>query len=90
MGYLNHRCWQGRMWEKPKSDKKKYDNSRPSDFVVEERVFLFKPAEKTDKSRKLARPFHGHTKWWNSAQTQRIYAELIDHKNSHFGWHCKV
>ena len=33
--------------------------SHSSDFVVGERVFLFKPAEKTGESRKLARPFHG-------------------------------
>ena len=43
-----------------KRQKVNYDKkSHSSDFVVGERVFLFKPAEKTGESRKLARPFHG-------------------------------
>ena len=40
--------------------KKFYDQkSRPGRFSVGERVFLFKPAEKTGKKRKFAKPFHG-------------------------------
>lgn len=33
--------------------------ARPRNFVVADRVFLFQPAEKTGKARKLARPYHG-------------------------------
>ena len=37
-----------------------YDQkSRPPNFAVGERVFLFKPSEKTGEARKLARPYHG-------------------------------
>ena len=37
-----------------------YDRkSQPGTFKAGERVFLFKPAEKTGDKRKLARPFHG-------------------------------
>jgi len=37
-----------------------YDrHSRPPNFVVGDRVFLFQPAEKTGEARKLARPYHG-------------------------------
>ena len=37
-----------------------YDKkSRPPRFTVGDRVFLFKPAEKTGEARKLSRPYHG-------------------------------
>lgn len=37
-----------------------YDRKkRPPNFTVGERVFLYKPAEKTGERRKFARPFHG-------------------------------
>ena len=43
-----------------KRQKAVYDQkSRPARFREGERVFLFKPAEKTGHARKLARPFHG-------------------------------
>jgi len=43
-----------------KNQKAYYDRkSRNSNFMVGERVFLFKPAEKTGENRKLARPYHG-------------------------------
>ena len=43
-----------------KNQKAYYDRkSRGSNFSVGERVFLFKPAEKTGESRKLNRPYHG-------------------------------
>lgn len=43
-----------------KRQKANYDKKRrPCNFVVGEHVFLFKPADKTGASRKLARPFHG-------------------------------
>ena len=55
-------------WESARENVKKaqrrqkncYDRGkRPPNFAVGERVFLFKPAEKTGKRRKFARPFHG-------------------------------
>ena len=55
-------------WESARSSIKKaqhrqkaqYDKkSRPPNFLVGDRVFLFKPAEKTGEARKFARPFHG-------------------------------
>ena len=37
-----------------------YDKkSRPPNFSVGERVFLFQPAEKTGEARELSRPYHG-------------------------------
>ena len=43
-----------------KQQKKTYDqHSRPPNFKVGERVFLFKPAERTGENRKLARAYHG-------------------------------
>ncbi len=43
-----------------KKQKSGYDRmERRPTFTVGERVFLFKPAEKTGPARKLARPFHG-------------------------------
>ena len=43
-----------------KRQKSYYDRKgRPPRFSEGERVFLFKPAEKTGQARKLARPFHG-------------------------------
>ena len=40
--------------------KKLYDqHARPPNFTVGERVFLFKPAERTGENRKLARAYHG-------------------------------
>ena len=55
-------------WELPRKcigrvqtrQKTYYDKKgRPPNFSVGERVFLFKPAEKCGKTRKLARPYHG-------------------------------
>ena len=43
-----------------KQQKKTYDqHSRPPNFKVGERVFLFKPTERTGENRKLARAYHG-------------------------------
>lgn len=43
-----------------KRQKAVYDRkSQPLSFQEGERVFLYKPAEKTRKARKFARPFHG-------------------------------
>ena len=43
-----------------KQQKKTYDQrARPPNFTVGERVFLFKPAERTGEKRKLARAYHG-------------------------------
>ena len=43
-----------------KRQKTYYDQkSRLPNFLVGDRVFLFKPAEKTGEARKFARPFHG-------------------------------
>ena len=43
-----------------KQQKKTYDqHSRPPNFKVGERVFLFKPAERNGENRKLARAYHG-------------------------------
>lgn len=40
--------------------KEYYDRrGRPPNFHAGERVFLYKPAEKTGEARKFARPFHG-------------------------------
>ena len=37
-----------------------YDKkSRPPNFAVGDRVFLFKPAQKTGETRELSRPYHG-------------------------------
>ena len=44
-----------------KKQKHYYDQKGPPpNFRVGERVFLFKPADKTGHARKFARPFHGH------------------------------
>ena len=43
-----------------RQQKKTYDrHARPLNFAVGERVFLFKPAERTGENRKLARAYHG-------------------------------
>ena len=44
-----------------KKQKQYYDQrqQRLPNFTVGERVFLFKPAEKTGEARKFARPYHG-------------------------------
>ena len=50
--------------------------ARPPQFLTGDRVFLYKPAEKTGEGRKLARPYHGP--YWiieltvNNAQIRRI------------------
>ena len=42
-----------------KNQKEFYDRkSRPPNFRIGDRAFLFKPAEKTGAARKLARPYH--------------------------------
>ena len=43
-----------------KKQKANYDKiSRPPNFQVRDRVFLYKPADKTGPLRKFARPYHG-------------------------------
>ena len=43
-----------------KKQKANYDKrSRPPNFQVGDRVFLYKPADKTGPLRKFARPYHG-------------------------------
>ena len=43
-----------------KQQKEMYDlHARPPNFTVGERVFLFKPAERTAERRKLSRAYHG-------------------------------
>ena len=43
-----------------KQQKKMYDqHARPPNFIVGERVFLFKPAEWTGERCKLSRAYHG-------------------------------
>ena len=60
-----------------KKQKDYYDQKgRPANFLVGERVFLFKPADKTGHARKFARPFHGPFRVVdldsNTAKIQRI------------------
>ena len=50
----------GAITKAQKKQKAFYDKkTRPPNFAVGERVFLFKPAEKTGQNRKFARPYHG-------------------------------
>ena len=43
-----------------KHQKAQYDRkARPPKFLTGDRVFLYKPAEKSGEGRKLARPYHG-------------------------------
>ena len=65
--------------------------SRSPSFSVGERVFLYKPAEKTGESPKLARPFHGpYTGCSSSTLTHPASDESTSHTRSLFWWHCDV
>ena len=62
--------------------KSHYDKkSKPSTFVVGERVFLLKPAEKTGATRKLARPYHGPYRV-TEVSTNDAYIRRVDKPQS--------
>ena len=71
-----------------KQQKKTYDqHARPPNFTVGERVFLFKPAERTGEKRKLARAYHGPYRVIKLTSNNAHIRRWTDQKMIYSWWH---